>query len=81
MESKQEFYITIEETLERSIIVEAEDSDTALEYAEKLCNDGIVELIAEDFSGRKVRLAKEEGNFIRSKSIRRYKVEEGEVDG
>ncbi len=81
MENKHEFYITIKETLERSIIVEAEDAEAALEYAEELCNDDIVELTAEDFTGRDFQLEKKEETFSVAKSIRHYKVGEGEVDG
>ncbi len=76
MEKKlQEFYVTITETLKRSIVVEAEDEEQATEYADELCNDGIVNLDCEDFDGREVTV-EEKGNCVISKTIPRYKVGE-----
>ncbi len=76
MEKKlQEFYVTITETLKRSIVVEAEDEEQATEYADELCNDGIVNLDCEDFDSREVT-AKEKGDCVISKTIPRYKVGE-----
>ncbi len=74
MEKKlQEFYVIITETLKRAIVVVAEDEEQATEYAEELCNNGIVELDCEDFDGREIT-AEEKGSCAISKTIKRYKV-------
>ena len=46
------FYISITETLNRVIAIDAEDLDEAIEKAENACNDGTVDLNAEDFVQR-----------------------------
>ena len=56
----KEFYITITEKLERTIIVEAPDEAQAIERAEELCNVGTVELDSMDFVGREIAVSNPE---------------------
>lgn len=48
------FYISVTETLNRVVSVQAEDLDEAIEKVENACNDGTVDLNAEDFVVREV---------------------------
>ena len=51
---KKPYVITVTETLTREVIVYAEDKDEAIEVAEEMCNDGIINLTAADFDERDV---------------------------
>ena len=53
-----EFAVKIKETLERTVIIEAEDKYQALEIVEDKANDEI-NLDAKDFSGREVLISDE----------------------
>lgn len=46
------FYISVTETLNRVVAVEAEDLDEAFEKIEEACNAGIVDLTSKDFVRR-----------------------------
>ena len=46
------FKVTVKETLNRTVIVWAEDNLDAEEKAENLCNDSTINLTGEDFSER-----------------------------
>lgn len=46
------FYISVTETLNRVVAVDAEDLDEAIEKVENACNSSVVDLTAEDFVGR-----------------------------
>lgn len=70
----KEFYITITEKLERTIIVEAPDEETAIEKAEELCDIGTVELDSMDFVGREVRVSDME-NYRYAEKLQRFKAE------
>lgn len=48
------YKVTISETLTRDVIVYANTKIKAIEKAEDLCNDGVIDLTSEDFSGREV---------------------------
>ena len=71
----QEFYITIIEKLERTIIVEAPDWETALDKAEELCNAGTVELDSMDFVGREIERTEKE-NYLFAEKLQRFVVED-----
>lgn len=47
-----QYKIVIEETLTRTVIVEADTPSDAVEAAEEMCNAGTIDLDASDFSGR-----------------------------
>ena len=51
---KKPYVITVTETLTREVIVYAEDKDEAIEVAEEMCNDDIINLTAADFDERDV---------------------------
>ena len=51
---KKPYVITVTETLTREVIVYAEDKDEAVELAEDMCNDDIINLTAKDFEERDV---------------------------
>ena len=46
------FNVTIEETLKRNVIIEAEDEFDAHERAEELCSEGRIDLDYKDFDTR-----------------------------
>lgn len=48
------YAIRIEETLGRTVIVEAENIETAIEHIENIANNGTINLDAEDFTTREV---------------------------
>ena len=74
----EKFYITITETLERTIIVEAPDEEQAIEKAEELCNAGTVELDSMDFVGREIKVGDKE-DYRFAEKLQYFKVE-GEND-
>lgn len=49
------YYLTISETLSRSVIVWADSSERASERAANLCNAGEIDLTASDFAGREIQ--------------------------
>lgn len=51
---KRPYVITVTETLVREVIVYAEDKDEAVELAEDMCNDEIINLTSKDFESRDV---------------------------
>lgn len=71
----KEFYITITEKLERTIIVEALDEEQAIEKAEELCNVGTVELDSMDFVGREIAVSNPE-DYLYAEKLQRFKLEE-----
>ena len=74
----EKFYITITETLERTIIVEAPDAEQAIEKAEELCNAGTVELDSMDFVGREIKVGDKE-DYRCAERLQYFKLE-GEND-
>lgn len=54
------FYISVTETLNRIVEVQAESSDEAIEKVEDACNDGMVELDWKDFVDRDIQDETEE---------------------
>ena len=70
----KEFYITITEKLERTIIVESPDEEQAIEKAEELCNAGTVELDSMDFVGRDIDVSNPEDHLYAEK-LQRFTVE------
>ena len=71
----KEIYVTITEKLERTIIIEAPDEETAIEKAEELCDVGTVELDSMDFVGREVRVSDKE-DYLYAEKLQRFKLEE-----
>lgn len=71
----KEIYVTITEKLERTIIIEAPDEETAIEKAEELCDVGTVELDSMDFVGREVRVRDKE-DYLYAEKLQRFKLEE-----
>ena len=71
----KEIYVTITEKLERTIIIEAPDEETAIEKAEELCDVGTVELDSMDFVGREVRVSDKE-DYLYVEKLQRFKLEE-----
>lgn len=49
------YYVTISETLSRSVIVWADSSESANERAANLCNAGEIDLTASDFADREIQ--------------------------
>lgn len=49
------YYLTISETLSRSVIVWADSSESANEKAANLCNAGEIDLTASDFADREIQ--------------------------
>lgn len=49
------YYVTIGETLSRSVIVWADSSESANEKANDLCNAGEIDLTASDFADREIQ--------------------------
>lgn len=49
------YYVTISETLSRSVIVWADSSESANEKANDLCNAGEIDLTASDFADREIQ--------------------------
>lgn len=49
------YYVTISETLSRSVIIWADSSESANEKANDLCNAGEIDLTASDFAGREIQ--------------------------
>lgn len=49
------YYLTISETLSRSVIVWADSSESANEKANDLCNAGEIDLTASDFANREIQ--------------------------
>ena len=49
------YYLTISETLSRSVIVWADSSESANEKAANLCNAGEIDLTASDFASREIQ--------------------------
>lgn len=76
----KEIYITITETLERTIIVEAHDEEQAVERAEELCNAGTVELDSMDFVGREIKVGDME-DYRYAEKLQRFKAEVVNNDG
>ena len=74
----KEIYVTITEKLERTIIIEAPDEETAIETAEELCNTGTVELDSMDFVGRDITVSNPE-DYRYAEKLQRFKAE-GEND-
>ena len=70
----EKFYITITETLERTIIVEAPDAEQAIEKAEELCNAGTVELDSMDFVGREIQVGDKE-DYRCAEKLQHFKTE------
>lgn len=70
----KEFYITITEKLERTIIVESPDEEQAIEKAEELCNAGTVELDSMDFVERDVSVSNPE-EYRYAEKLQRFKAE------
>lgn len=70
----KEFYITITEKLERTIIVEASDEEQAIEKAEELCDVGTVELDSMDFVEREVHVSDKE-DYRYAEKLQRFKAE------
>lgn len=50
------YKIQVTETLRRTVEVEADNEEEAMETVEEMCNDGDIELDAEDFESRDVEL-------------------------
>ncbi len=48
------FYMTVTETLVRTVEVHAETADEAYAKVEDACNDGIIELNRQDFRDREI---------------------------
>ena len=48
----QKFIVEVAETLVRKVIIEADTRYDAIEAAENLCNDGVIDLDGKDFSSR-----------------------------
>ena len=70
----KEIYVTITEKLERTIIIEAPDEETAIEKAEELCDVGTVELDSMDFVGREVHVSDME-DYRCAEKLQRFKLE------
>lgn len=49
------YYVTISETLSRSVIIWADSSEAANEKAAYLCNAGEIDLTASDFADREIQ--------------------------
>ena len=49
------YYVTISETLSRSVIIWADNSESANEKANDLCNAGEIDLTASDFADRNIQ--------------------------
>lgn len=49
------YYVTISETLSRSVIIWADSSEAAGEKAADLCNAGEIDLTASDFANREIQ--------------------------
>lgn len=49
------YYVTISETLSRSVIIWADSSEAANEKAADLCNAGEIDLTASDFANREIQ--------------------------
>ena len=49
------YYVTISETLSRSVIIWADSSESANEKANDLCNAGEIDLTASDFADREIQ--------------------------
>lgn len=49
------YYVTITETLSRSVIIWADSSEAANEKANDLCNAGEIDLTASDFADREIQ--------------------------
>ncbi len=49
------YYVTITETLSRSVIIWADSSEAADEKAADLCNSGEIDLTAADFANREIQ--------------------------
>lgn len=49
------YYVTISETLSRSVIIWADSSEAANEKATDLCNAGEIDLTASDFADREIQ--------------------------
>lgn len=49
------YYVTITETLSRSVIIWADSSEAANEKAAYLCNAGEIDLTASDFADREIQ--------------------------
>lgn len=49
------YYVTISETLSRSVIIWADSSEAADEKAADLCNAGEIDLTASDFADREIK--------------------------
>lgn len=49
------YYVTISETLSRSVIIWADSSESANEKANNLCNAGEIDLTASDFTDREIQ--------------------------
>jgi len=70
----EKFYITITETLERTIIVEAPDEEQAIEKAEELCDAGTVELDSMDFVEREIKVSDKE-DYRYAEKLQHFKTE------
>ena len=70
----KEIYITITETLERTIIVEAPDEEQAIELAEELCDAGTVELDSMDFVEREIKVSDKE-DYRYAEKLQHFKTE------
>lgn len=76
----KKIYVTITETLERTIVIEAPDEEQAIEKAEELCNAGTVELDSMDFVEREIKVSDME-DYRYAEKLQHFKVEEQKNDG
>lgn len=55
----KKYVVSVEEMLSRAVVVEAEDVYDAEDKVEEMCNNGIINLTAEDFADRNVNFVRE----------------------
>lgn len=55
----KKYVVRIQETLQRYVIIEAEDKLEAEEIGENLCNSGEIDLVYDDFFERSVKTVRE----------------------
>lgn len=55
----KKYVIRVTETLSRTVIIEADSKCDAEEFADELCNDGVIDLRYEDFTDRGVETVRE----------------------
>ena len=59
----KKYVVRVTETLNRYVIIEAEDNCEAEEIAENLCNAGEINLVCEDFFERNVNAVREASEY------------------